>query len=194
MLLKNVKYLLSCPSKQYWPDNLKKEICIVGRSNVGKSTIINKMTNNKNMAKVSKTPGLTKYLNFFDVDDKFRLVDTPGYGYAKVSVNRDASFEKMMQEYLFDRDCLIGLILIVDSKTGLTVDDISLLKLANKANRDIYIVCSKYDKLNQKMKYQLKLQLKDASEAFYVKDVIYYSSFDESYNQVVELILNLMDN
>lgn len=194
MLLKNVKYLLSCPSKQYWPDNLKKEICIVGRSNVGKSTIINKMTNNKNMAKVSKTPGLTKYLNFFDVDDKFRLVDTPGYGYAKVSVNRDASFEKMMQEYLFDRDCLIGLILIVDSKTGLTVDDISLLKLANKANRDIYIVCSKYDKLNQKMKYQLKLQLKDASDAFYVKDVIYYSSFDESYNQVVELILNLMDN
>lgn len=194
MLLKNVKYLLSCPSKQYWPDNLKKEICIVGRSNVGKSTLINKMTNNKNMAKVSKTPGLTKYLNFFDVDDKFRLVDTPGYGYAKVSVNRDASFEKMMQEYLFDRDCLIGLILIVDSKTGLTVDDISLLKLANKANRDIYIVCSKYDKLNQKMKYQLKLQLKDASDAFYVKDVIYYSSFDESYNQVVELILNLMDN
>lgn len=194
MLLKNVKYLLSCPSKQYWPDNLKKEICIVGRSNVGKSTLINKMTNNKNMAKVSKTPGLTKYLNFFDVDNKFRLVDTPGYGYAKVSVNRDASFEKMMQEYLFDRDCLISLILIVDSKTGLTVDDISLLKLANKANRDIYIVCSKYDKLNQKMKHQLKLQLKDASEAFYVKDVIYYSSFDESYNQVVELILNLMDN
>ena len=67
MFLKNVKYILSAPSKQYWINDDKKEICIVGRSNVGKSTFINKICNNNSMAKVSSTPGYTKYINFFDV-------------------------------------------------------------------------------------------------------------------------------
>ena len=114
MILKNVKYILSAPNKKYWLADDKKEICIVGRSNVGKSTFINKITNNKNMAKTSKTPGLTKYLNFFDVDNKFLLVDTPGYGYAKASIQKDESFAKMMDEYLSSRKNLVCVIMIID--------------------------------------------------------------------------------
>ena len=99
MFLKNVKYVTSAPSKEFWLDSDRKEICILGRSNVGKSTFINKITNNNSMAKVSKVPGYTKY-NFFDVNGSFYLVDTPGYGYAKASYKRDESFYKMMDEYL----------------------------------------------------------------------------------------------
>ena len=115
MFLKNVKYMLSAPSKQYWVSDDRKEICIVGRSNVGKSTFINKICNNNSMAKVSSTPGYTKYINFFDVNNSFYLADTPGYGYAKASWKRDESFAKMMQEYIYDRANLICVIMIVDA-------------------------------------------------------------------------------
>ena len=83
MFLKNVKYILSAPSKQFWVADDRKEICIVGRSNVGKSTFINKICNHNSLSKVSGTPGYTKYINFFDVNNSFYLVDSPGYGYAK---------------------------------------------------------------------------------------------------------------
>ena len=75
MFLKNVKYILSAPSKQYWIADDKKEVCIVGRSNVGKSTFINKICNHNSLAKVSSTPGYTKYINFFDVNNSFYLAD-----------------------------------------------------------------------------------------------------------------------
>lgn len=188
MWLKNVNYLISCPSKENWPDNSKKELCIVGRSNVGKSTLINKITNNRNMAKVSKTPGLTKYLNFFDVNHQYRLVDSPGYGYAKVSIQSDASFQKMMSEYLYERDCLIGLILVIDAKIGITANDLSLLQIASSVHLPVHIIASKCDKLNQKMKHQLNLQIQEIQNAFDIQNIIYYSSLDHSYEKVVDLI------
>ncbi len=194
MFLNNVKYILSAPSSKYWPDESKKEICIVGRSNVGKSTLINKMTNNRNMAKVSKTPGLTKYLNFFDVNNSYSLVDTPGYGYAKASRNRDESFANMMHEYIYNRKSLICIYVIIDSKIGFTDDDILLLDMAKDAYRDVVIVTSKYDKLNQKMKHQLKMQVKELNQTYEFKDVIYYSSFDNSYEKVVISILETYKN
>ena len=142
MFLKNVKYILSAPSKQYWINDDKKEICIVGRSNVGKSTFINKICNNNSMAKVSSTPGYTKYINFFDVNNSFYLADTPGYGYAKASWKRDESFAKMMSEYIYDRANLICVIMIVDAKVGITSDDLLLLDMLRDANRPVQIIAS----------------------------------------------------
>jgi len=191
MFLNNVRYLLSAPSQEFWPDESKKEICIVGRSNVGKSTLINKMTNNKNMAKVSKTPGLTKYLNFFEVNNGYRLVDTPGYGYAKANKNRDESFANMMQEYIYSRKSLICMAVIIDAKVGFTKDDILLLNLAKDANRNVLIVASKCDKLNQSMKHQLKKQAQEVCDPHIFKDMIYYSCFDSSYEKVVLSLLNI---
>lgn len=194
MWLKNVKYLLSAPSKTFWPKDEKKEICIVGRSNVGKSTLINKMTNNKNMAKVSKTPGLTKYLNFFDIDQTYRLVDTPGYGYAKTSKNGNDAFAQMMHEYLYERKNLIAIVLIIDAKVGFTNNDILLLDMVQKANHKTLLVTSKTDQLNQKMKHQLKKQVQECNEHYGFMDVIYYSKFDDSYQKATSAILSIFEN
>lgn len=191
MLLNNVKYLISAPKKEFWPPEGKKEICIVGRSNVGKSTLINKITNNKNMAKVSKTPGLTKYLNFFDVDNGYRLVDTPGYGYARASVDKDLSFATMMHEYLFERKSLVCVIMIVDGKIGLTNDDLLLTNMVEEAGLPLQIVVSKHDKTNQKMKHQLKLHLKENLDEETFSNIIYYSSLNNSYEQVVVRLLEI---
>lgn len=194
MFLKNVKYILSAPSQKYWVESDKKEICIIGRSNVGKSTFINKITNNKNMAKTSKTPGLTKYLNFFSVDDSYLLVDTPGYGYAKASYTRDESFAKMMEEYFQKRENLIYVILIIDSKIGFTKDDLQILQLISYYHIPLQLVCSKYDKTNQSMRHKLKQHIQSVCSTNVFENTIYYSALDKNMDAIVTKILNLYEN
>ena len=195
MFLKNVKYILSAPSKEYWIADDRKEICIVGRSNVGKSTFINKICNNNSMAKVSGTPGYTKYLNFFDVNKTFYLVDTPGYGYAKASWTRDESFAKMMQEYIYDRPNLKCVIMIVDAKVGLTSDDILLLDMVHDANRNVQIIASKTDKTNQSLRSAFLKKAKESLNEQELKDLIFYSSLDpRSVDKVVERVLNIYNS
>ena len=95
MYLTNVKFILSAPNKDSWPKDDVKEVCFLGKSNVGKSSLLNAITNNKKMAKVSSTPGCTKLINFFDIGGKYRLVDAPGYGYHKNSITSDKMFAKI---------------------------------------------------------------------------------------------------
>ena len=195
MFLKNVKYILSAPSKDFWIADDRKEICIVGRSNVGKSTFINKICNNNSMAKVSGTPGYTKYLNFFDVNKTFYLVDTPGYGYAKASWTRDESFAKMMQEYIYDRPNLKCVIMICDAKVGLTSDDILLLNMVHDANRSVQIIASKTDKTNQSLRSAFLKKAKECLNEQELKDLIFYSSLDpRSVDKVVERVLNIYNS
>ena len=195
MFLKNVKYILSAPSKEFWIADDRKEICIVGRSNVGKSTFINKICNNNSMAKVSGTPGYTKYLNFFDVNKTFYLVDTPGYGYAKASWTRDESFARMMQEYIYDRPNLKCIIMIVDAKVGLTSDDILLLNMVHDANRNVQIIASKTDKTNQSLRSAFLKKAKESLNEQELKDLIFYSSLDpRSVDKVVERVLNMYNS
>jgi len=195
MYLNNVKYILSAPSKKYWLDNKKKEICVVGRSNVGKSTFINMLTNNKNMAKVSSTPGYTKYLNFFDVNNSFYLVDSPGYGFAKASWTRDESFANMMHEYLFERDNLICVILIVDSKIGFTKDDLALLDMIHQAKRQVQIFGSKVDKTNQSLRSAFFRKANEVLTEDEYNNIILYSSLDKNApNELVERVLKIYNS
>lgn len=195
MLLKNVKYILSAPSKQFWLPNDRKEICVVGRSNVGKSTFINKICNNNSLAKVSKTPGYTKYLNFFDVNNTFYLVDTPGYGYAKASWTRDKSFANMMDEYLHERDNLICVLMIVDAKVGFTEDDILLLNIMHESLKNVQIIASKTDKTNQSMRSAFSKQAKQILTEEEFNNLIFYSSLNaRSVDKVVERILNIYNS
>lgn len=192
MFLKNVKYLLSAPSKKYWLDNKRKEIAILGRSNVGKSTFINKITNNNSMAKVSKMPGYTKYLNFFDVNNEYYLVDTPGYGYAKASWSRDESFYKMMDEYLTSRDNLICVIILVDAKIGFTSDDIMLIEMLHQYQIPLQVIASKTDKSNQANRYQLKKQALEILKENEVNNMLLYaSSNNKSIEEVVNRIIDI---
>ena len=195
MFLKNVKYILSAPSKQFWVADDRKEICIVGRSNVGKSTFINKICNHNSLAKVSGTPGYTKYINFFDVNNTFYLVDSPGYGYAKASWTRDKSFANMMQEYIYERPNLVCVIMIVDAKVGMTSDDYLLLDMLRDANRKVQIIASKVDKTNQSLRSAFMKKAKEQLNEQEYSSLLLYSSLDaRSIDKVVNRVLDIYNN
>lgn len=161
MHLTNVSFILSAPNKNSWPNDNKKEVCFLGKSNVGKSSLLNAITNNKKMAKVSSTPGCTKLINFFDVDNRYRLVDAPGYGYHKNSISSDKQFYKMMNEYINERENVELFVLLVDSRHALSDDDIDCFNSLISRGKEIVIVATKADKLNQKMKSQYKKNIVD---------------------------------
>ena len=161
MLLSNVNFILSAPNKKSWPEDDKKEVCFLGKSNVGKSSLLNALTNNKKMAKVSSTPGCTKLINFFDVDGKYRIVDAPGYGYHKNSISSDKLFAKMMEEYINERENVTLFVLLLDSRHPLSEDDINCFNSLVATVKEIVIVATKADKLNQKMKNEYKKNIVD---------------------------------
>ena len=195
MFLKNVKYILSAPSKQFWVADDRKEICIVGRSNVGKSTFINKICNHNSLAKVSGTPGYTKYINFFDVNNTFYLVDSPGYGYAKASWTRDKSFANMMQEYIYERPNLVCVIMIVDAKVGMTSDDYLLLDMLRDANRKVQIIASKVDKTNQSLRSAFIKKAKENLNEEELNNLLFYSALDNrTVDKVVERVLSIYND
>ena len=161
MPLTNVKFVISAPNKNSWPIDDKKEVCFLGKSNVGKSSLLNALTNNNKMAKVSSTPGCTKLINFFDINNKYRLVDAPGYGYHKNSIASDKSFMKMMNEYINERENVVLFVLLVDSRHPLSDDDIDCFNTLIQTGKEIAIVATKADKLNQKMKSAYKKNIEE---------------------------------
>ncbi len=185
MFLSKIKFIISAPNKDSWPKDDLNEICFLGKSNVGKSSLLNAMSNNSKLARVSSTPGCTKLLNFFEVDGTYRIVDAPGYGYAKTSILNDKSFANMMEEYIFDRDNIKLFVLLVDSRRELSSDDISCLKLLMRTNKDIVVVGTKADKLNQSAKSKFKKNVIDV-----INTKVYLTSITNknSLNELVELI------
>ena len=195
MFLKNVKYILSAPSKEYYPKEKRKEICILGRSNVGKSTFINKICNYNGLAKVSKTPGYTKYLNYFDVDGKYYLVDSPGYGYARLNRKLDKQFEKMMKSYIYENDNLKCCVMLVDAKVSFTDDDVLLLEMLHDADVNVQIIASKEDKTNQSLRSKLKKDAKEILNDDEYENMLLYSSLDDrTISKVVDRIIEIYEN
>ena len=192
MPLNNVTFILSAPSKKQWPDDDVKEICFLGKSNVGKSSLLNALTNNKKMARVSSTPGCTKLINFFDVDNKFRLVDAPGYGYHKNSMEADRLFSKMMNEYLKERKNVEAFVLLVDSRHKLSDDDIDCFNMLIEANKEIIVVATKADKLNQKMKNEYKKNIVDVFKDVGDIKIFLTSSLDKSNIEELVNYINLL--
>ncbi len=193
MYLSNVKFILSAPNKASWPVDDIKEVCFLGKSNVGKSSLLNAITNNKKMAKVSSTPGCTKLINFFDIGGKYRLVDAPGYGYHKNSLVSDKMFAKMMNEYINERENVELFVLLVDSRHPLSDDDIDCFNSLIQTNKEIIIVATKADKLNQKMRNQYKKNIVEVfKEAGDIK-IFLTSSLDKSnIDKLVDYIEEVM--
>lgn len=159
-MLKNAKFVLSAPNKNSWIDDDIPEIILLGRSNVGKSTLINAITGNNKIAKVSSTPGRTRLLNFFDINNgELRIVDAPGYGYAGVSKKHDANFAVMMSEYLSLRENLKGALLLLDSRRTPNQDDVDIYNTLVSNNIPIILIATKYDKLNQSERATLKKKI-----------------------------------
>lgn len=143
------QFLLCAANKSQWPENNLPEIMLSGRSNVGKSSLINAICNHSKLAKISSTPGKTRTLNFFEVNHALRLVDVPGYGYAKVNDHIKQSFADMIDEYLRNRDTLKALILIVDYRHIPTNDDKSMYDYAKYYDIPVIVVATKEDKLKR---------------------------------------------
>lgn len=143
------RFLLSAPILKQCPPDNGKEVAFAGRSNVGKSSVINAITGNNKLARFSKTPGRTQQLVFFSIESEIRLVDLPGYGYAKVPENVRQHWGLVLQDYFRQRRSLAGLFLIMDIRHPLKPNDIEMLEWCRAAELPVHILLNKADKMTR---------------------------------------------
>lgn len=148
-MIKNAEFLGSYTKIGQCPKDPLPEYAFIGRSNVGKSTLINMLTNRKKLAKVSHTPGKTKLLNYFKVDESWYLVDLPGYGYAKVSKSDRAGFDKMIRAYLVNRATLSCVFVLVDSRIPPQKVDLDFMNWLGEMQVPFVLVFTKIDKVKK---------------------------------------------
>lgn len=153
------EFVISAVSEKQYPNDDLPEFALAGRSNVGKSSLINTIVNRRKLARTSQQPGKTQTLNFYKVNDTLYLVDVPGYGYAKVSKKQREKFGEMIQDYLETRADLKGLILLVDARHDPTKDDINMFEYAQYLNIPILVVATKMDKLKKMEASQIKQKI-----------------------------------
>ena len=186
-------YIISAVKKNQFPNiNKYPEFVFLGRSNVGKSSFINSLTNRKNLARTSSKPGKTIAINFFEIDNSFYFVDVPGYGYASHGKETRLDFGKYIEEYLVDNPCLKIAFLLVDTKVGPTKDDKLMFDYLKYLNLNICVVGTKCDKVGTtKLASQTKLI---ANDLMISKDKIILTSsqtkcgFDKIINLIKEAL------
>ena len=147
LLFNKAEFLLSAPSIKQAPDDTGKEVAFAGRSNAGKSSAINTLTNNKKLARTSKTPGRTRLLNFFSLSEDCRLVDLPGYGFAKVPKAIKQAWDRNLAVYLQERQSLKGLVMLMDIRHPLQPYDWQMVRWASASSMPIHLLLTKSDKL-----------------------------------------------
>ena len=146
-LLHQASFLQSAQTLAQCPADIGKEVAFAGRSNAGKSSAINRLTSQSTLARTSQTPGRTQLINLFRLDDDRRLVDLPGYGYAKVEKQKRNQWQKDLDDYLSGRQSLVGLVLLMDIRHPLKEIDLTLIDWAGRAMLPLHILLTKADKL-----------------------------------------------
>ena len=149
MIIKEAKFIVSSTKVGKCPTPSFPEYAFIGRSNVGKSSLINLLTNRKSLAKISKTPGKTQLLNHFLINDDWYLVDLPGYGFAKVPVGKKKEWDKMIENYILKRSNLICLFVLVDSRHDPQQNDLSFMRFLGTHQIAFSIIFTKIDKLSK---------------------------------------------
>ncbi|HCD27268.1 MAG TPA: YihA family ribosome biogenesis GTP-binding protein [Gammaproteobacteria bacterium] len=144
----HVSFLTSAPDLKRCPTGDQPEVAFAGRSNAGKSSVLNQITGSRRTAKVSKTPGRTQLLNFFEVANGGRLVDLPGYGYAKAGKAAQAAWQKSVNHYLSYRDCLAGIVLVMDIRHPNQEFDRELIEWGAASELPVHVLLNKADKLS----------------------------------------------
>jgi len=151
MKIQNVKFIKSAESLADCPAGALAEFAFIGRSNVGKSSLINWLTNQNGLARVSKTPGRTREINFFSIDDSWSLVDLPGYGFAKVSKAQQQRFNEFVSDYLLNRTSLLGTFQLVDSRHAPQKIDLEFTTWLVESEIPFALVFTKADKSKSKV-------------------------------------------
>ncbi|MCM3001959.1 ribosome biogenesis GTP-binding protein YihA/YsxC [Paenibacillus cellulositrophicus] len=147
MKVTNAEFIISAVGPDQYPVDALPEIALAGRSNVGKSSLINRMINRKNLARTSSTPGKTQHMNYYRINEALYFVDFPGYGYAKVSKTQRAAWGKMIEKYMLERQTLKLVLMVVDLRHPPTKDDIMMYDWLQHYDIPICVVATKADKI-----------------------------------------------
>lgn len=161
MNVNNVSLTISAVRPEQYPNDGLYEIAFVGRSNVGKSSLINKLVNRKKLARISSKPGKTATINFYNIEDKFYFVDLPGYGYAKVSKKEKEKWGVMINTYLHNRKNLKGIVQLIDSRHEPSENDVTMVNWLRSYNYPLIVAATKSDKLKNKEKIKNYEIIKD---------------------------------
>ena len=147
MIIKNPKFEISAVKPAQYPKNDLPQIVLVGKSNVGKSSFINTMLNRKSLARTSNTPGKTRQINFYNIDENFYFVDLPGYGYSKLSKQEQVNMGKFIEDYLQKCDSISLIVLLLDIRHNPTSDDLMMLDYIKRTNLPYILIANKADKI-----------------------------------------------
>ncbi len=176
MQIQDVELVISAVAPMQYPTDGLPEIALTGRSNVGKSSMINKLIQRKKMARTSSTPGKTQTLNFYKLNDAFYFVDVPGYGYAKVSKTDREKFSQMIETYLQERQTLRGVISLIDVRHEPTKDDLAMYNYLKFFGMPVLVVATKGDKIPRGKWNQRESKLRKALQLNQTDDLIIFSS------------------
>lgn len=199
MEIKQAEFITSAVTPNQYPEDNRVEIAFVGRSNVGKSSLINNLTNRRKLVKVSSTPGKTKLINFFLINNSFYFVDLPGYGYAKVSKQEKLNWSKTIEAYLLNRPQLKNIILLLDCRRNPTEDDITMYNWIKHYGYDSTVVVTKSDKLNRSELMRSKKIIKESLGMKDDEELILYSTLkkqgrEELLNSIFESLKEMEVN
>jgi GTP-binding protein len=149
MIIRSAKFICSAVTPEHYPPADLPEVAFAGRSNVGKSSLINKILNRKKLVRTSKTPGRTQLLNFFEINEIYRFVDLPGYGYAKVPAEVQKRWRPMVETYLTSRSNMRGMVLLLDIRREPSKEDLNLWHWLQTMSIEVVTVTTKVDKLSR---------------------------------------------
>lgn len=180
MIIRKAELECVAVSKAQYPDKTFPEVAFAGRSNVGKSSLINSMVNRKALARISSTPGKTRTINFYNINDELFMVDLPGYGYAKVSREEKKKWGEMIEGYIINRHMLKLVVLLVDIRHEPTQDDKLMFQWIKAAGNKAVVVATKADKLSKNQMFKNIAIIKKSLEAEKEDIVISFSSITKT--------------
>lgn len=180
-------FVISAEKLSQCPNTQLLEYPLLGRSNVGKSSFINALCNNKKLAKTSNTPGKTRLINYFNFSDKFMIADLPGYGYAKISKETQARWQKNLEEYLLNREQIKYLIQLIDSRHDIQKNDYQMREWVNAYDLPIITIATKIDYVPKNKVLNVLSKIKKE----FGGDVLPFSSVNHRYNEdVIKFLLS----